>query len=222
MSQAKRTGLVMLALVALTAGQARAQYCSGMPSFVGQPFQASVSGMFNDQATQFQGGLGYGANAFFGSVGVGVVNLDDLDASAVGVGVAGGYELRALDSDRRIRLCPVASVHHLFGPNDIEGSGVDYSETNYGFGLNLGVLATEGEHLQLIPTAGVGFNYLSWSLQGGGLEFDDNETYFNLDVGMGMVFNGRMGLQPFVSIPIGLEDADASFGIVLGMNFGSR
>lgn len=220
MNQAKRTGLVILALVAMTASQARAQYCNGMPSFVGQPLQARVGGEFNDQATQWLGGVGYGAHAMFGGVDVGVVNLDELDASAVGVNLSGGYELRALDSDRRFRACPVANVSHLFGPKDIEDSGVDYSETTFGFGVNLGVLATETEQMQLIPTAGFGFNVMNWSLEGAGFEFDDTETYFNLDLGVGMVFNGRMGLHPFVSIPIGLEGADASFGVTLGMNFG--
>jgi hypothetical protein len=213
---------MLLALVVMTAGQARAQYCKGMPSFVGQPFQARVSGEFNDQTTQFLGGVAYGANGFFGGVDVGVVNLDDLDASAVGVNLSGGYELRALDSDRRFRLCPVANVQHLFGPNDINGSGVDYSETTYGFGADLGVLASETESMQLIPTAGLGFNILNWSIEGGGGQIDDTETFFNLDLGVGMVFNGRMAVHPFVSIPMGLEGADASFGITLGMNFGGR
>ncbi len=29
-----------------------------------------------------------------------------------------------------------------------------------------------------------------------------------------------IGLKPFVSIPLGLEGADASFGLALGVNFG--
>jgi hypothetical protein len=41
-----------------------------------------------------------------------------------------------------------------------------------------------------------------------------------LTLGTGFVFNSRFSLNPSVSLPIGLDGASSSFGLMGAMNFG--
>jgi hypothetical protein len=203
------------------AGSARAQTCLGFASYEIAPVQLSASAAFSDDAKSYGGGVSFGGRGFFGGATVGGVNIDDLDATGLFVNVGAGYEV-ALDSRRTAFLCPAAAVGHLFGPNDIGGSGIDYSETDFAFGVAFGIVASDNQQVQVVPTAALAFNAADWKLEDRfGQDVSDTETFASLDFGLGFVFSRMVSLKPSISIPIGLENGNVSFGLAAGVNFGS-
>jgi hypothetical protein len=73
---------------------------------------------------------------------------------------------------------------------------------------------------RVVPTVGAALAYSKLELEGGffgGLEEDDTFGIFTL--GLGLILNTRVSILPSVDIPVGLEDADPAFGVMLGVNF---
>ena len=48
----------------------------------------------------------------------------------------------------------------------------------------------------------------------------DSESYGLLTLGTGFVFNSRFSLNPSITLPIGLDGGNSSFGLMGAMNFG--
>jgi hypothetical protein len=112
------------------------------------------------------------------------------------------------------------SVAHAAGPDNISG-GADYSETDVGASLRLGALATASEHFRLIPTVGLGFEYAAAKLTSSlGGSTTDSHGFGVLSLGLGLVFNKTLTVQPRAAVPIGLANRSATFGLALGVNFG--
>lgn len=209
-------------LAALTVTDSYAQTCEGRPSFEVAPFQLSARGAFNDDANSFLAGASYGGRGVFGGVGVGVVSFDELDGSGLSLSAGAGYEA-SLDSKGLAYICPLASIGYLSGPKDIFGSGIDYSETDFAFGLTVGVVAADQEKFRLVPTTGVGFNVAKGKLKDDfGDSISETETFGLIELGVGFIFSQIATFKPFVAIPVGLDEASVTIALTAAVNLGRR
>jgi hypothetical protein len=212
----RRILLLSLALPLLLGSKAAAQACSGMPSFSSGPMQITAGGSFADGTSSFGGTFGYGRPAgLYGKAALGTTSYDGLDGSSLDFGVGGGYQI-PLHSSRKAELCPIASLSFGSGPNDVLGSGVDMSTRNIAFGAALGTQVGNSPQMQILPNA-------SFQFANTRVEIDDaagSESYGLLTLGTGFVFNSRFSLNPSISLPVGSDVYDTSFGINGAINFG--
>jgi hypothetical protein len=212
----RRILLLSLALPLLLGSKAAAQACTGMPSFSSGPMQITAGGSFADGTSSFGGTFGYGMpSGLYGKAGVGTTSYDAFDGSSFDFGVGGGYQI-PLQSSRKAELCPIASLSFGSGPNDVLGSGVDMSTRNFAFGAALGAQVGNSPQMQILPNA-------SFQFANTRVEIDDlagSESYGLLTLGTGFVFNSRFSVNPSISIPVGSDVYDTSFGINGAINFG--
>lgn len=212
----RRALLLSLALPLVLGSKAAAQTCAGMPSFASGPMQVSAGGSFADGASSFAGSFGYGQpKGLYGKASIGSTSYDAFDGSSFDFGVAGGYQI-PLQMSRTAELCPVASLSLGSGPNDILGTGVDMSSRTFAFGAAMGAMLGTNPQMRIVPNA-------SFQFANTRVELDDvsgSESYALLTLGTGFVFNSRYSLNPVISIPMGLDGADASFGLSGAINFG--
>jgi hypothetical protein len=212
----RRILLLSLALPLLLGSKAAAQACTGMPSFSSGPMQITAGGSFADGTSSFGGTFGYGMpTGLYGKAGIGSTSYDGLDGSSFDFGVGGGYQI-PLQSSRKAELCPIASLSFGSGPNDVLGSGVDMSTRNFAFGAALGAQVGNSPQMQILPNA-------SFQFANTRVEIDDlagSESYGLLTLGTGFVFNSRFSVNPSISIPVGSDVYDTSFGINGAINFG--
>jgi hypothetical protein len=212
----RRILLLSLALPLLLGSKAAAQACTGMPSFSNGPMQITAGGSFADGTSSFGGTFGYGRPAgLYGKAALGTTSYDGLDGSSLDFGVGGGYQI-PLQSSRKAELCPIASLSFGSGPNDVLGSGVDTSTRNIAFGAALGAQVGNSPQMQILPNA-------SFQFANTRVEIDDaagSESYGLLTLGTGFVFNSRFSLNPSISLPVGSDVYDTSFGINGAINFG--
>jgi hypothetical protein len=211
----RRILLLSLALPLLLGSKAAAQACAGMPSFSSGPMQITAGGSFADGTSSFGGTFGYGRpSGLYGKAGIGTTSYDGLDGSSFDFGVGGGYQI-PLHSSRKAELCPIASLSFGSGPNDVLG-GVDMSTRDFAFGAALGAQVGNSPQMQILPNA-------SFQFANKRIEFDDaagSESYGLLTLGTGFVFNSRFSVNPSISIPVGLDGYDTSFGLSGAINFG--
>jgi hypothetical protein len=212
----RRILLLSLALPLLLGSKAAAQACAGMPSFASGPMQITAGGSFADGASSFGGTFGYGRPAgLYGKAGIGSTSYDGLDGSSFDFGVGGGYQI-PLQSSRKAELCPIASLSFGSGPNDVLGSGVDMSTRDFAFGAALGAQVGNSPQMQILPNA-------SFQFANKRIEINNaagSESYGLLTLGTGFVFNSRFSVNPSISIPVGLDGYDTSFGLSGAINFG--
>lgn len=212
----RRIILLSLALPLLLGSKAAAQACLGMPSFATAPMQVAGSANFGDGASAFGATFGYGVpNGLYGKAGVGTTSYDGVDASSFDFGVSGGYQIK-LASSKKTELCPVASLGFGSGPNDVVGD-IDMSSRTFAFGMAGGTSVGRNPRLLILPNA-------SFQFANTRIEIDDvagSESYGLLTLGTGFVFNSRFSVNPSISIPVGLDGSDASFGLAGAINFGN-
>jgi hypothetical protein len=198
---------------------APSQICAGSASFAAGPLQVAGGAGFTSHAHGFGVTLTLGGSATFFGVGLGTTHFDAYKSSSFDVVAGGGYEL-PLDQRGVVQLCPVVAVAHTAGPNNISG-GVDYSETDVAASLRLGGVATESEHVRVFPTVGLGFEYAAAKLTSTlGGSTTDSHGFGVLSLGLGLVFNKNLTVQPRAAVPIGLDNSSATFGLTLAVNFG--
>jgi hypothetical protein len=216
----RRIILLSLAVPFLLASKAAAQACVGMPSFSSGPMQLTAGGTFADGSSSFGGTFGYGApTGLYGKAGIGTTSYDAFDGSSFDFGVNGGYQI-PLQASRKAELCPVASLSFGSGPNDIAGTGVDMSNRTFSFGAAVGALMGQNPQMQILPNASFQFANSRVELDDGTDSAAGSESYALLTLGTGFVFNSRFSLNPSISLPMGLDGSDMSFGISGAMNWG--
>ena len=216
----RRILLLSLALPLLLGSKAAAQACAGMPSFASGPMQITTGGSFADGASSFGGTFGYGQpNGLYGKAGIGTTSYDAFDGSSLDFGVGGGYQI-PLHTSRRAELCPIASLSFGSGPNDVIGSGVDMSTRNFAFGAAVGALVGHSTQMQILPNASFQLANTRLKIDDGTTSSAGSESYGLLTLGSGFVFNSRFSVNPSISIPMGLDGSDASFGLAGAINFG--
>jgi hypothetical protein len=191
-----------------------------MPSFSSGQMQVAAGGTFADGASTFGGTFGYGVpKSFYGKAGLGTTSYDAFDGSSFDFRVEGGYQI-PLQASRTAELCPVASLSLGSGPNDILDTGVDMSSRTFAFGAALGAQVGNNPQLQIVPNASFQLANTRLSVDDGTDSASDSESYGLLTLGTGFVFNSRYSLNPSISIPVGLDGSDASFGLAGAIHFG--
>jgi len=216
----RRILTLSLVLPFYLATQAAAQTCVGMPSFSTGQMQVAGGGQFANGANSFGGTFGYGVpKGLYGKAGIGTTSYDGLNGSSFDLGLSGGYQV-PLHSSRTAELCPVASLSIGSGPNNIFGSGVDMSSRTFAFGASVGGLVGHSPRVQIVPNASFQFANTRATADDGTNSASDSQSYGLLTLGTGFVFNSRFSLNPSISIPIGLDGGDTSFGLMGAMNFG--
>jgi hypothetical protein len=200
----------------LVVSNAEAQLCVGSPSFAEAPLQVDVNASFRDGANGVGGHVATGGEALFGGVGVGVVNFNDLDATETSVTVFGGAEL-GVEGNDRVFVCPVAAVRFGTGPDT---GAVDVSSVGLHGGGSVGVVASSTPSLMVVPTFGLAAAWRRVTLDTGAVERDVSDTFGVANLGVGFIFDRRIGITPSLSIPFSVSDSDAIFSIAFSFNFG--
>jgi len=139
---------------------------------------------------------------------------------------AAGYQV-ALDKKGVLQLCPVATIDHGSGPNNVDyfGDGsvsLDFSETDLSFGVILGALPAMEGSTRIIPSAGLAVVSASGKVKDdvSGQTNSQSDTFELLNLGLGIVFNHTVTVRPGVQIPLGLDGASTTFGAIVSVNFG--
>jgi hypothetical protein len=122
----------------------------------------------------------------------------------------------------KIHLCPVANFGIGMGPKDVGGSGVDMSTMTGGMGLSLGTSLPGGPRMQIVPAGGLGLAYLKVKADDGTTSASNSETYGVMNLGVGFIFNSQIAVRPGISVPLGLDGGETSFGLTVGYNFGNK
>jgi len=216
----RRALLLSLALPFMLGSRAAAQTCVGMPSFSTGQMQVTAGGSFADGTSSFGGTFGYGVpKSFYGKAGIGSTSYDAFDGSSFDLSLGGGYQI-PLQASRTAELCPVANLSFGSGPNDIVGSGVDMSSRTFSFGAALGAQVGHNPQMQILPNASFQFANTRLSMDDGTDSVSGSESYALLTLGTGFVFNSRFSINPSISVPMGLDGGNTSFGLMGAMNFG--
>lgn len=218
MTLASRTLAAALAVLAAPV-MANAQTCLGLAPFSAGRVQVGVSGDFGNDAQAYSGSLIFGSDTgAFGGVFVGTISYDAFEENTTAVGGSAGWQV-PLGTNARAQLCPGAGVAFGFGPNTIGGSEVNLSNHNAFVGLQLGISAGSG--FRMVPTGGVALVYSKVDWEGGYFGGEQRTDLYGLiTLGVGFVVNSRVSIQPGVDVPVGLEEADPGFSIMLAVNFG--
>lgn len=201
-------------LLLLLSRPAAAQTAAGLPSFDDGPFLVTAGAGFGD-ATSFTIGFLGGTDDIFGGIGLGFSSFDDLDTSATAVSGTVGSSF-ALDGTGRVSLSPVAGVGFVSGP-DI--GDIDVNIFGVRAGARLGILATTGGPVHVVPTFGLDLAYDRVSAELFNASESSSDTYAIARLGAGFVFNRRIAVVPHVSMPLGRDDSDVTFAITAGFNF---
>jgi hypothetical protein len=205
-----------LLLSCLAATTAAAQTAAGLPSFEEGPFLVTAGAMFGEDSKGFGVGFAGGTDELFAGVSLGFTSIDDVDANATSFAAHVGTSF-ALDGAVRTYVAPVASASFTSGP-DI--GPVDVSIAGLRGGVRVGFVASDTGELQIVPTFGfdVAYDRVSTDID----DLDVSDTYGIIRLGVGLLVTPRVSVLPIVSVPVGVDDSDAEFAIVVGFNLGRR
>jgi hypothetical protein len=200
----------------ITAADASAQTCLGLPSFSVGPYQASFTSVFTEGVSKFGGGFALGSDDIFGGATISVTSFDEIEENATSFGAHGGATFVVSDSER-IEACPVASVSIAGGPDigDVNVNGVGLRA-----GGRLGMSVYRAGDWQVVPTFGLDLAFDRVTAELAGVETSERETYGIARVGVGFILNERIGLLPILGVPLGLDDADPEFSFTVSYTFG--
>lgn len=215
MTRMKLVGSLLVLLV-LAAKPAAAQLCTGNPSFVYAPYQASIAAMFSNGVRGIEAGAAAGGKTIFGGAGLLVLNFTDIDVRTAGVYGQVGAELAA-DRANKVMICPAVRLDVLAGP---DFGQVDNSSIALQGGASIGMIVSDSNDMQIVPFFGLAVVHtrFSTSIAGGETTFSDNGGH--ADLGVGFIFNHTAGITPSVSVPFSTGGSDATFMIKFAFNFG--
>lgn len=210
-----------LALVAPAA--LAAQTCLGYASFASGPVQLGAGAQFADDANIYGLGAGIGAvNGGFISAEVGMLDadVDGVDASGTSFGIKGGWQLPMgmQTATRALQLCPVAGLTYSTAEADADGISADINGTDIALGLSFGAAFTSSPALSVVPFGTVSFVRSSYDLESDFGDFEGDDNFGMLDLGVGFVANQWITIRPAVAIPFALPD-DAEGDEVFSLNF---
>jgi hypothetical protein len=172
---------------------------------------------FNEGVTQFFGTVGGGNNAGFVVADLGGVNYDDVGITSFSSRLSAGGQI-AGDSERRVVICPTASVTNEF-VNDLFGTNVEAWVLDIAAGASVGV-ALGGSEVQVVPGFGAFGARSRLRLKAPSDESVVlNETYGYAVVGVGIVMHQRFSLTPQVFLPFGLEGGTNGFTLTFAVSF---
>ncbi len=217
----RRTLVASLALFAVVNAPAAAQTCLGLASFSNGKMQVSGNGQFTEGANRFGAGFGYGlpSNIFAGAQ-LSTTSYEGADASSLGIGANVGYQL-TVGKSANIHVCPVAGFELGMGPDD-DASETDNSQQSANLGFSVGTMMGASPRMQIVPSVGLGLAYSKLKTDVAGTESEFSDTHGQAQLGVGFIFNQSIAVRPSVSIPLGLEGSDPTFGLTVAYSFGSK
>jgi hypothetical protein len=217
----RRTLVASLALIAVVNAPAAAQTCLGLASFSNGKMQVSGNGQFTEGANRFGAGVGYGlpSNIFAGAQ-LSTTSYEGADASSLGIGANVGYQL-TVGKSANIHVCPVAGFELGMGPDD-DATETNNSQQNANVGFSLGTAMGASPRMQIVPSVGLGLAYTKLKTEVAGAESELSDTHGQAQLGVGFIFNQNIAVRPSVSIPLGLEGSDPTFGLTVAYSFGSK
>lgn len=143
-----------------------------------------------------------------------------VSASSFLYGASVGYQ-GSLNERGTAQLCPVATVEFATGPKNINGTGIDYSETDFAFGLNAGIIATSSaQPVAVVPTGFIAIASAQATLSGATRPVSNSQSFGIVGLGVGFVFGQDVSVTPSVSRPVGLPGASTSFSITVAFHWG--
>jgi hypothetical protein len=204
----------------LWVGPAQAQTCVGTVSFATAPLQAGGDLAFGSQSRTFTGGVTRGSEKFFVRGAASFMSISGLNNGAKGILGSFGTELR-VGPTSTIFVCPMVTVVKMWGPNPfLTGSG-GFSSLVLSFGGSGGFEVRNVGTTRVVPTFGLSFNHLRQSLNGipgrSGNGITKGDTFLNLQLGVGFIFNERMSLVPSLFVPIGFTEGETVFSVLFGI-----
>jgi hypothetical protein len=213
--------LVAATVVLALPSAAFAQTCLGNPSFSNGHLQLSANVATNKDVTGFGVGVGGGSETIFGAAQLGGATYDAIDGSTLLVGGTLGYQV-PISSGGSAMICPVLGGAYGFGPRDVDVLGTDLQTRAFNFGLSLGFDALRSERLRVVPALSAGFVYAANVFDGMGGSNTVSDSFGEAGFVLGLVLNNTLAIRPSVSVPFGLEGAEASYGIGFTLNYGGR
>jgi len=200
---------------------AAAQRCRGFGSLQTRPIQVFASGLFGSDSRWYGAGLAVGGGGAFGELKLGGIDVDPWGpASSFTVGGGAGYQV-PLNQGGTAQLCPTAEVQFARGPNDINGTGIDYRETDVSVGVAVGVLATgTARKVEVVPTGSITFTNATSNFTGAAAPLSGSQVFGVVGLGVGFVFRQEVSIAPSVSHALGVSGASTTFGIRVAFAFG--
>jgi hypothetical protein len=213
-----RKRAILLLTIAAAAAPARgaAQECLGLPSFSHGSVRVNVAGEFPDSATAYAVGVGAGRpNGLFANLGAGRVSFEGLDEKAT----LGFLEFGLQYPLGGLRFCPVVGGYFAVGPDD-RVARIEVTSRAATAGAALGLPLALGS-LTWVPNAAVRYEHLSQKVVEEGVG-SVSETFGSsvLDLGMALIVQNRVSLQPVVHVPLHGDEEGTTLGVFLSIGFG--
>ena len=202
-----------------------AQLCGGAASFKTAPARIGGGIEFTD------GSKGYGAQfaigsaeGLFGTAGISAVDYDDASEGSTVFAFGAGYAI-PIGTGGKAEFCPIGNFSLLRGPNFNEsGVTAEVSGHSYGMGGQIGGIAMSTPTMDFVPFAGAMYVNQTIKISGsaGGISASESasEDAIVLSAGAGFVINRLLTIQPQISYPINVDEANATFGVAFAFNFG--
>jgi hypothetical protein len=215
-------GLAAAVLISVPAS-AVAQSCLGLPSFSRGPVNLRASYADAGEISAIGAGIQAGGRSAFGGASINRVSFGEFDESSFGVAANLGTQI-PIGASQRAALCPIVEGSLSFGPDfELSGSEVELRSRAISAGLALGGMLDAGSSLHLIPNVALVAITGGTKLSVDGEEIGDGtDTYGAFTLGLGFLFSGTFAVSPYLSVPIGLDDSDTTFGVNVAFAFGSN
>ena len=179
-----------------------------------------MSGVFSEHAKSYGAGLTVGSTVAFAELELARSDLETLNSSSFLYSVSAAYQ-GSLNQRGTAQLCPVARVGWAKGPNNINGTGSDYSENDLSLGLDAGVIASSTtQQVLVVPTASIAIARANTEFTGVLGPGSNSHTFTVLGLGVGFVFGQEVSVTPSVSRPVGLSGAATNFSVTVAFHFG--
>lgn len=201
--------VAMAAAIALTAHVGAAQTCQGTASWAAGATQVGAGITTGNYETILGAGFGYGgAEPIFLRAGFEHSSTDN-DGSANGGTAQVGYQIQP-ESMPNFQVCPAATFGYwkYSWPDDFSEN-----DNMIKVGLSVGSEVSQSETFALVPFGAFSFVRYGWSYTEFGEDFSSSDTGFHLDLGAGLLFNGKYLVRPMVTIPASFEGHKTAFGV---------
>ncbi len=200
---------VLLSVVCTGVGSA--QVCNGEPSFGDAPFHFFGGGAVNGYFEFYNAGFLLGNNAVFGELGAGLWTYNTVDGESFVVSGTFGAQLPH-PPQSKAQICPVASIMIVNGPENIQGSGFDYHDTDLSIGLNAGYVMAHIGPIEFVPTTSITAMHSTASITDpAGAKDSRDELFGYFGLGLGLRFGPEVSLSPTVALPLGSAAGHTQF-----------
>ena len=229
--------VVLAAVATLLVTPLNAQTCVGAASFAAGPLRVEAQVKFRNGQSTLGGSVSAGApNSFFAGLGIQRTYHDSvqsptsiyaIEPPSTDYAVDAGYQL-PLGATGQLQICPIARYDHTSAVLRDPSTILTHVTGDLGaFGVALGGIASQSQNVDFVPAISMEYSTLhSRVRQDAPFSFtidQRSESHFwTATLTAGLVLNRVVSLRPNVIIPFGIADANATYGITIGFNFGGR